>query len=222
MIDEAITAASCIYQIPKETEIIIDLEDLIKHGLVVSRLVNLVSKELGLDSFFIEEMSQAGLLHDIGKLRISNYLYGRQNGELKVEEIKYVRMHSVLSYGILKKQGYSDRILNAVLYHHENYDGSGYPNNLKGKNIPFEARILRTCDVFGALVGHRPYREAFNADEAIRLMIAEIKNFDMECFLALQKVVNSKDFCELSQLIEDNKRTSLKVYEKTEMNLDLW
>ena len=200
----------------------IDLDDLLKHGIVVSNLAEMVAKELGMPDDFVEKMSQAGLLHDIGKLRIANYLYGRQNGELKVEEIKYVRMHSVLSYGILKKQGYEHTILDAVLYHHENYDGSGYPNNLKGENIPLGARILRVCDVFGALVAHRPYRDAFTADKAVRLMIREIKNFDMECFLALQRVVNRDEFDRLSEIIEDNKKSSKNIYQKTEMNLDLW
>ena len=200
----------------------IDLDDLLKHGMVVSNLAEMVAGELGMPDDFLALIAQAGLLHDIGKLRIANYLYGRQNGELKVEEIKYVRMHSVLSYGILKKQGYEHTILDAVLYHHENYDGSGYPNNLKGENIPIGARILRICDVFGALVAHRPYREAFSPDKAIRLMIKEIKNFDMQCFLALQRVVNSADFAKLAEIIEDNKKSSKNVYQKTAMNLDLW
>ena len=76
----------------------IDLDDLMKHGIVVSNLAEMVAKELGEPPEFVEKMAQAGLLHDIGKLRIANYLYGRKDGELKVEEIKYVRMHSVLSY----------------------------------------------------------------------------------------------------------------------------
>ena len=131
-------------------------------------------------------------------------------------------MHSVLSYGILKKQGYEHTILDAVLYHHENYDGSGYPNNLKGENIPLGARILRICDVFGALVAHRPYRDAFTVDKAIRLMIKEIKNYDMACFLALQRIVNSESFEGLSKIIEENKKSSKNVYQKTSVNLDLW
>ena len=200
----------------------IDLDDLMKHGIVVSNLAEMVAKELGEPPEFVEKMAQAGLLHDIGKLRIANYLYGRKDGELKVEEIKYVRMHSVLSYGILKKQGYEHTILDAVLYHHENYDGSGYPNNLKGENIPLGARILRICDVFGALVAHRPYRDAFTVDKAIRLIIKEIKNYDMACFLALQRIVNSESFGKLSKIIEENKKSSKNIYQKTSVNLDLW
>ncbi len=207
---------------PDEIVLAVDLDDLVKHGMVVSNLAGKVARELGQSEGFVKNIVQAGLLHDIGKLRIGNYLYGRKNGELKVEEIKYVRMHSVLSYGILKKQDYSDHILNAVLYHHENYDGTGYPNNLKGEDIPLAARILRVCDVFGALVANRPYRQAFTADKAVRLMINEIKNFDMRCFLALQKVVNCDSFEELAQIIEENKKSSHSFYENTEMNLDLW
>lgn len=213
-------AFSC--NMSEELVLAIDLDDLIKHGIVVSNLAGKVAREMNRSEEFVNTIVQAGLLHDIGKLRIGNYLYGRQDGELKVEEIKYVRMHSILGYGILKRQDYDENVLNAVLHHHENYDGTGYPNNLKGEDIPLEARVLRVCDVFGALVAHRPYRKAFPADVAIRLMINEIKNFDMKCFLALQRVVNSDSFSELSQIIEENKKSSSSVYENAKMNLDLW
>ena len=94
--------------------------------------------------------------------------------------------------------------------------------NLKGENIPLGARILRICDVFGALVAHRPYRDAFTVDKAIRLMIKEIKNYDMACFLALQRIVNSESFGKLSKIIEENKKSSKNIYQKTSVNLDLW
>ena len=96
---------------------------------------------------------------------------------------------------------YSQTILNAVYYHHENYDGTGYPDNLKGKDIPREARILRTCDVFAALVSDRPYRSAFDIETAIELMIEEIKNFDMEVFLAFQRFINSDEFEKVKRLV---------------------
>ena len=87
--------------------------------------------------------------------------------------------------------------MTAVLYHHENVDGSGYPNNLKNEDIPLGARILRVCDAFGALIANRAYRSAFDIETALSIMIEEIKNFDMRVFLAFQKVSQSSDMKEM-------------------------
>ena len=89
---------------------------------------------------------------------------------------------------------HSKEILTSIYHHHENFDGSGYPDNLSGKVIPYGARILRICDVFAALVTERPYRSSFEIDAAIELMIDEVKNFDMEIFLAFLRLVHSKEF----------------------------
>lgn len=178
-----------------------DLEYAISHGIIVSNLAYYVAKELGESESFCSDIAMAGMLHDIGKLKLSKYLYGRKKDTLQIEEIKYVRMHSTFSYKILKEMGYPYGILNAIYHHHENYDGSGYPDNLKGNDIPIGARILRTCDVFAALVSDRPYREAFDIETAIELMIEEIKNFDMKVFLAFQRFVNSDQFKSVEKLI---------------------
>ena len=78
------------------------------------------------------------------------------------------------------------------MYHHENYDGTGYPENLAGEEIPIGGRILRVCDVFAALSSDRPYRTAFDVATVVELMIDEIKNFDMEVFLTFQRVIHKK------------------------------
>ena len=135
-------------------------------------------------------MAIAGILHDIGKLKLTGYIDGQEKDPLLIEELKYVRMHSALGYEELKNQGYSDIVLESILYHHENYDGTGYPSNLSGKEIPLGARILRVCDVYAALSSDRPYRRAFDITTVIDLMIDEIKNFDMEVFLAFQRVIH--------------------------------
>lgn len=167
-----------------------DMKAAIEHGMLVGFLAYQLSLELGMDKDFAEEMRLAGLCHDIGKLRLSEYLYGRNKDVLGVEEIKYVRMHSTFSRDIVKQQGFSDLISDTVYHHHENYDGSGYPDNLKEDEIPKGAMILRTCDVFAALVSDRPYRAAFDLDTALSLMIDEVKNFNMKVFLAFTRVVS--------------------------------
>ena len=167
-----------------------DLSAELNHGVVVSNLAYAVAVEMGLDEEFCYQMAIAGMLHDIGKLKLTGYINGQERDPLLIEELKYVRMHSSLGYEELKDQGYSDSVLQSILYHHENYDGSGYPSNLSENSIPLGARILRVCDVYAALSSDRPYRKAFDVSTVIELMIDEIKNFDMEVFLAFQRVVH--------------------------------
>ncbi len=179
-----------------------DIEDAVAHGILVSRLAYLLSKELSLTEEFCIELEQAGLVHDIGKLKLGQYLYGRQKNSLQIEEIKYVRMHPTIGYEILKSTNkFNDRILMAVYHHHENIDGSGYPGNLKGEDIPLGAKILRPCDVFSALVSERHYRTAFDIDTTMELMIDEVKNFDMKIFLAFMRVIHSEEFQEIENYI---------------------
>lgn len=170
-----------------------DLSAELNHGVVVSNLAYAVAVEMGLDEKFCYQMAIAGMLHDIGKLKLTGYINGQERDPLLIEELKYVRMHSSLGYEELKDQGYSDIVLQSILYHHENYDGSGYPSNLSGDSIPLGARILRVCDVYAALSSDRPYRKAFDVSTVIELMIDEIKNFDMEVFLAFQRVVHNNE-----------------------------
>ena len=170
-----------------------DLSAELNHGVVVSNLAYAVAAEMGRDEAFCYQMAIAGMLHDIGKLKLTGYINGQERDPLLIEELKYVRMHSSLGYEELMEQGYSDIVLQSILYHHENYDGSGYPSNLSGDSIPLGARILRVCDVYAALSSDRPYRKAFDVSTVIELMIDEIKNFDMEVFLAFQRVVHNNE-----------------------------
>lgn len=170
------------------------IEDLMMHGVCVSNLAYLISKELGCDKIFCDKMAMAGIVHDIGKVKIYTYIYGNEDDStLTVEKLRFIRMHSELGYDILSDEGFDDEVLKAVLYHHENYDGSGYPENLAGENIPLSARILRVCDVFAALISDRTYRKAFDVDTAVELMIDEVKNFDMQIFLAFMRVIHDAD-----------------------------
>lgn len=183
-----------------------DVQDGVKHGILVSKLAALTARELNQPEEFVKQISMAGMLHDIGKLRLSKYLYGRKKDALSVEEMRYMRMHAAYSYEIVKQEGFDEEIQQMVYHHHENYDGTGYPDNLKGPAIPWGARLLRSCDTFAALVSKRPYRDAFDIDTAMELMIDEVKNFDMEVFLALQRVVYGENLDLIKDLIQRNNR----------------
>lgn len=169
-----------------------DLEKEIKHGIQVSNLAYRTGKMLGLEETMCHELAVAGILHDIGKLKLRNYIAAEEN-PLIVEEIKYVRRHPKLGYESLKERGYSDFILESIYYHHENYDGSGYPKNLSGEEIPLGARILRICDVYAALTSKRSYRDAFSPEMAMEMLIDEVKNFDMKIFLAFQRTMHEEE-----------------------------
>ena len=121
------------------------------HGMRVSKLAYALAKELGYEKKICDDIAVAGMLHDIGKLKLNHYVNEKNKDIMRVDELRYVRTHSTIGHALLWEKGYSELIRKSVLYHHENYDGTGYPSNLDGENIPFGARILRICDSFAAL-----------------------------------------------------------------------
>lgn len=141
----------------------------LQHGMMVSILAGELARKAGLSEEQCHELSIAGLLHDIGKLEMAKYVYQKGQKPLTIEEIKYVRLHPTLGYAITSQNHYSNFIIKSILYHHENYDGSGFPSNLKEDEIPIGARILRICDVFAALISDRPTAELFHGKRRLPL-----------------------------------------------------
>ena len=188
------------------------------HALEVSNMAVLISKELGKDEKFCDDIAVAGVLHDIGKLRVNRYVYSDESDDtLVVEQMKYVRMHSAYSRDILRDENYPENIIEAVYHHHENYDGSGYPDGLKGTDIPEMSRILRTCDVFSALITNRSYRKAFDKKTAMAILIDEVEDYDMEVFLAFQRVFHDDKFPEIRKLQDmasEIQMENFRVFEK--------
>lgn len=174
-----------------------DLEDEILHGIRVSNLAFQLGKRLGLSYEMAVELGIAGLLHDLGKLKLSRHLYGRDKDHLHVEAMVQARSHARIGYDILMRYDYSDFILETILYHHENYDGTGFPRNLVATDIPFGARMLRVVDTFVTLTSDKPYRKAFGKDDAIEMMIDEVRYFDMRYFLAFLKLIHEIDIDEI-------------------------
>ena len=175
-----------------ETPIHADIKETISHGIIVSNLAYLVGKELGLQEEVCYDLAVAGMLHDLGKVRLNFYINEKVEDEiLAVDETRYMRMHPSIGYAILADYDYNQTVLDAVLYHHEHYDGTGYPHNLVGKQITLVGRIMHVCDIFGALISNRDYREGFDVETALDIMIDEVKNFDMKVFLAFQRVAFS-------------------------------
>ena len=94
------------------------------HGMEVSNLAYDLARELGYEKEICYELAKAGVLHDIGKVVLENYV--EEQDTLVVEEMRFVRTHPTLGYELLQGRGYSDFVMESILYHHENYDGTGY------------------------------------------------------------------------------------------------
>ena len=186
-----------------------DMQDIMDHGELVGLLVEKLCAQMNYPEAFQQQMLMASYLHDIGKLKLSKNLYGRDKTALQIEETRYMRMHAKLGAEMLENCGFPAEICNAVHHHHENFDGSGYPGNLAADKIPLEARILKVCDVFAALISDRPYRKGFDMDTAVEMMIEDNKVFDIKIFLEFMKLYHSEEFAEViasSERINAKKR----------------
>jgi len=140
------------------------------HSQSVERIAALLSRELGLSESHIERIRIAALLHDIGKIGVKEEVLNKP-GKLTDEEMNLIREHPVKGYEILSEVPSLKDVALWVRYHHEWYNGSGYPDGLKGEEIPLEAQILSLADVFDALVSDRPYRDAFSQEKAYKIIL---------------------------------------------------
>lgn len=138
-----------------------------KHIQRVSLYCQELARGLHLSPKEIEEAKNAGLLHDIGKIALAPEMLNKK-GPLGREEWREVRKHPLIGYHILKGLDQYASLAEAVLYHHEHYDGSGYPRGLKGKKIPLLARMIAIADSFEAMTGKRSYRKSLTEEEAIQ------------------------------------------------------
>ncbi|MBU1044532.1 MAG: HD domain-containing protein [Candidatus Omnitrophica bacterium] len=136
----------------------------IRHQKEVFLLAYRMGLKLGFDPEQLTDISIAARFHDIGKSDIDPAIINHQ-GALNEDQRYIIFEHVHQSYHILRKKGIDSKsILNAVFYHHENFDGSGYPDRLSNEEIPIEAQILRIVDSYSAMLGRRPYQNAENKD----------------------------------------------------------
>jgi two-component system response regulator RpfG len=139
----------------------------------VAELTVLIARQLGMPAPALRSLARAGLLHDIGKLRIPDAILTKP-GPLTDEEWVVMKRHPQMGVDILRRMGNKFEAESAaVLYHHERMDGSGYPAGLAGDAIPLSARILGVADTYDVLVSDRPYRRARTREEAVRIVLEE-------------------------------------------------
>ncbi len=137
------------------------------HGHSVARYAEVLGHELGMSEQELSDLVFAGLVHDVGKLVMPERLLMKQ-GPLTEDEYYIVKMHSVVSSEIVECVPKSANIAEIVRHHHERYDGSGYPDGLRGEQIPLAARVLGLADAYATMVEDRPFASARSIEEAAR------------------------------------------------------
>lgn len=138
----------------------LDLRDVetFGHSRTVSKYSQVLAELLGIrNQSTLDNIRKGALLHDIGKIAIPDSIL-KKPGTLTPEEWEKIKLHPTLGFGLIKEMKLLKEVGNIILYHHEKYDGSGYPKGLKKDEIPIEARIFALADALDAITSHRPYR----------------------------------------------------------------
>jgi diguanylate cyclase (GGDEF)-like protein/putative nucleotidyltransferase with HDIG domain len=163
------------------------------HSKRVSSMSWHIAKKLNISSSFEEKVRISGLLHDIGKINIDDSILNKKS-ELSEEEWVIMKKHPETGYQILSAVSNYDDIAKIVLFHHERYDGRGYPNGLYRDEIPIESRIIAVADAFDAMTKDRTYRQSLSVEEAIETLIREKGNqFDPKIVdIFLKQVLQTK------------------------------
>lgn len=151
-------------------------EDTGNHIMRINYYSTAVAKEMSMDESFIKELGPSSTLHDVGKIHIPDDILKKQ-GPLTVSEREMVMKHPVWGEMILGSSRFFQMAREITRWHHENWDGSGYPDGLKGTEIPMAARIVRIVDAYDALIMKRPYKDAWTEHEAYNNIVEHSGTF---------------------------------------------
>ena len=158
------------------------------HSNHVRDFASALGRKLELTSAQIETLAFAAEIHDIGKLAINEFIINKP-GRFTEAEYLMVKHHAELGASLIGTLGLNPSIPLIIRHHHENFDGSGYPDQLQGDQIPLEARIIRITDTYDALTSNRGYRPAYSPKKALAIMKQEKRCFDpplLEFFFRMQ------------------------------------
>jgi putative nucleotidyltransferase with HDIG domain len=168
-----------------------------QHCLLVAGLAASFASQLGFGVADRRRLTKAALLHDIGKAVIPLEILNKP-GRLSPEETAVMQTHASAGYDILARQGeFEPEQLSVVRHHHEYLDGSGYPDGLRGGQIPDLVRMVTICDVYAALVEKRPYKDPMPTEKAFAVMAGMEGKLDMDLMVAFHTVV--KAYAKLSR-----------------------
>lgn len=146
------------------------IEKMETHSNRVGRLCEALGIAMQLSEFEIRKLITSGLLHDIGKNSIDKRIINKP-GPLSKLEWDQIKTHPTIGYRLLCSSQNMKEIAEYVLYHHERYDGMGYPMGLKGEEIPLYSRIISVADAYDAMINERFYQKALSKDEAVKELI---------------------------------------------------
>lgn len=150
----------------------------------VARYAVSLARAAGLNDGVINDIKHGSWLHDCGKIGVPEGVLNYP-GRLTDDELETVMQHPLWGSEVARQARMPDTVINIILYHHERYDGKGYPSGLKGAFIPVEARIVTLADVFDALYSDRPYRKAYGYDRTMEIMNDMTKTHFDPCLMQL-------------------------------------
>ena len=158
------------------------------HSVRVAAYSEAIGKQLGLPPATLDMVHRSCLLHDIGKIAVDETILAKK-GRLNPLEREKMDMHVLIGEDILRPIALLHPLLPGVRHHHERFDGSGYPDGLRGEDIPIEARIMAVADAFDAMTSNRPYREPLPEEEALaELRSAAGSQFDPRVVGAFEQI----------------------------------
>ena len=177
------------------------LERIRSYCVLLAQLLKYSGSGKSITNQFIRDLYDSSILHDIGKVGIPDSILLKKDS-LENEEIKIIESHASKGYEALKsashdlgEDSFLKMAMDITLYHHERWDGSGYPKRLKGKEIPLSARIVAIADVYDALTTARSYKKALPHEETLKIMQGESSKFDPELFQLFYQ--NADEFNEI-------------------------
>ena len=162
-----------------------------RHSLNTAKYAKLIAEKISDNMEFIDSVTIAALLHDIGILLIDSNLY--QKVSLTEEDVEKIRQHTLVCMKFLSKIRMPEEVKDMIKYHHERYDGFGYPEGLKGDEIPLGARVIAVAEAFETMTGEGSYKETKSFKEAIEELRKNAGDqFDPELVVALESVVKER------------------------------
>lgn len=162
-----------------------------EHLRSVSRLARAVGRQFGVSERHLESLTTGALLHDVGKIGLRQSLL-QKPGPLDGTEYEEMKLHPEFGVKILEPIEELSHVLPVVKYHHERYDGGGYPNGLKGEEIPLEARVTLVADALDSMVRDRAYRKGMKLEAAVReISTGSGSQFDPEVVAALLSLLDA-------------------------------
>jgi len=159
------------------------------HSERVAKMAIALARELNLPEREIDDLEYAALLHDIGKIGVDERILGKDDG-LTEEEFKKIKEHTIVGAKIIEPVEFLKKSYKAIYHHHERFNGNGYPNGIKGEDIPLFSRIIAVADAYDAMGSVRPYRKKLSKDKIMKELKDQTgKQFDPKIVKALISIL---------------------------------